>query len=172
MGNKMGMCPCTFIAGSPWCRWTSTRLCGELGDLLSAGQAQLVRVTSCLRSVPNSPAPLRSLGERKTRSLVVWRCSADCTVGTTLMIIFCIPHIRPRSRWDGAAVTRSGNWAAVQKQSGLCTLDHLWGRIAAGTLRAGQWGACQQSFLAWFVDMLDGVWGCLDLSEASAVVEW
>lgn len=31
-------------------------------------------------------------------------------------------------------------------------------------------GACQQASLAWFVDMLVGVWGCLDLGEARAVV--
>lgn len=88
------------------------------------------------------------------------------------MIIFCISQIKPRSRWDATTVTRSGNWAAIQKRSGLCALDRLRGGIAAGTLGAGQGEARQQASLARFMDMLDGVWGCLDLREASAVVEW
>lgn len=76
--------------------------------------------------------------ETKTRSLVAWQCSANCTAGPALMIIFCISQIRPHSRWDAAAVTRSGNWAAVQKRSGLRVPDRLRGGIAAGTLRAGE----------------------------------
>lgn len=41
-----------------------------------------------------------------------------------------------------------------------------------GPLGVGRGGAHQQASLAWFTDMLDGVWGCLDLRKASAVVEW
>lgn len=33
-------------------------------------------------------------------------------------------------------------------------------------------GARQQASLARFIDMLDEVWGCLDLREASTVAEW
>ena len=154
-------CRAPWQAGRPPLCWASTACEG----------------TSCLGSMPTSPVPLPSLanapgaGEKKTRSLAAWRCSANCAVGRALMIIFCISQIRPHSRWDAAAVTRSGNWAAVQKRSGLCALDHLRGGIAAGTLGAGQGGARQQASLPRFVDMLDGVWGCLDLREAGAVVE-
>lgn len=33
-------------------------------------------------------------------------------------------------------------------------------------------GARQKASLAQFMEMLDGVWGCLDLRKAGAVIKW
>lgn len=61
-----------------------------------------------------------------------------------------------------------------------CRSEAVWSSCSGSfTRRDCSWdpqgwgrGARQPASLAWFVDMLDGVWGCLDLKEVGAVVKW
>lgn len=93
----------------------------------------------CGGSMPASPAALPSLAnapgvrERKNCSLVAWWFFAN-------WIRFNDNFLHIPSKTPLQMGCRSRNlicWAAVQKQSGLHALDHLQGRIAAGTLGGG-----------------------------------
>lgn len=133
--------------------WVTSALQGDHGSrILVPGKA------GSLPKLLPSPTNTPGVRERRTCSLVAWWGCANCAVGWALMIIFCISHIRPHSRWDATAVTQSGSWAAIQKQPSLGSLDHSHGRTAAGTLRAGQQELWQAS-LAHSMNMLDGLEG-------------